>query len=166
MEVRKLTVSDGAGFQKVRLQALKECSEAFGSSYEEECTWDKSIYENKIKSGQISYFGAFVDNNMVGIIGLTVNTRRKTSHRASIISFFVCPDFRGQGIGRKLLFSVIEEASAMETVEQIELSVVTKQLAAIELYKGLAFQIYGEESRSLKVNGCYYDEFLMMKKLH
>jgi ribosomal protein S18 acetylase RimI-like enzyme len=52
-----------------------------------------------------------------------------------------------------------------KTVEQIELSVVTKQLAAIELYKGLAFQIYGEESRSLKVNGCYYDEFLMMKKI-
>lgn len=44
MEIKELTPSDGAFLQAVRLRALHDCPEAFGSSYEEECHWDRSVY--------------------------------------------------------------------------------------------------------------------------
>lgn len=165
MEIKELTPFDGTWLQKVRLRALHNCPEAFGSSYEEECHWDKSVYENRMKTCECFYFGAFVENSMIGLIGLAFNQREKTKHRASIVSFFVDSDFRGQGCGRKLLLAAIEKARSEKTVEQLELSVVTKQIAAVSLYKSVGFEIYGEESHSLEVNGRYYDEFYMMKKL-
>jgi ribosomal protein S18 acetylase RimI-like enzyme len=165
MEVKELNASDGAILQKTRLRALHDCPQAFGSSYEEECHWDKSVYENRITRHEYIYFGAFVENNMIGLIGLTFDQRKKTKHRASVVSFFVDSDFRGLGYGKELLLVTIKKAHSEKDIEQLELSVVTEQTAAVSLYKSMGFEVYGEEPHSLKVEGHYYNEFYMMKIL-
>ena len=165
MEVRALEVSDGADLRKIRLQALRDCPEAFGSSYEEECVWEPAVYENRLLSDKLFYFGAFTEGRIVGIVCLSVHERLKMRHRAMITSFFVDSNYRGRGVGKRLILSAVEKARSLRTIEQIELSVVTEQLAAITIYKSVGFEIYGQEEHSLKIDGRYYDEFYMMKKL-
>ncbi len=165
IDIKELTIADVTDLQKIRLQSLKNCPQAFGSSFEEESKWDKSVYENRIKSNESFYFGAFNDNSIIGIVALVLNVRKKTKHRASIASFYVNSAFSGQGIGKKLISFAIEKAYSLKIIEQIELSVVTEQLAAISIYINTGFEIYGEEFHSLKINQRYYNEFLMMKKL-
>ena len=166
MEIKEFSVADGVALQKIRLQSLCDSPKAFGSSYEDELAWEKSVYENRIRSGECTYFGAFVDGSAIGIVCLVFNMRLKTKHRATITSFYVDTNYRGQGIGKKLILSAIEKARLLKTVEQVELSVVTEQSVAISLYKSMGFEIYGEEAHSLKIDGRYYNQFYMMKKLH
>lgn len=166
MKIKVLTVTDVNDLRKIRLQALRDCPEAFGSSYEEECAWDLSVYENRLLSDNHFYFGAFVNGCLVGIVCLSVNERLKMRHRAMITSFFVDLNYRGKGVGKQLISSAVEKARSLQTIEQIELSVVTGQLAAMAIYKSAGFEIYGKEEHSLKIGDRYYDEYYMMKKFY
>ncbi|WP_423008712.1 GNAT family N-acetyltransferase [Undibacterium sp. JH2W] len=50
-------------------------------------------------------------------------------------------------------------------VEQVTLSAVKANLAAVSLHQKLGFDIYRTEPRSLKSDGAYFDEVLMVKLL-
>ncbi|WBA55312.1 GNAT family N-acetyltransferase [Providencia sp. 21OH12SH02B-Prov] len=79
--------------------------------------------------------------------------------QTSLSSVFVEPEFRGLGIAEKLLQSV--KNYAIKHVEQIMLSVVDGNVAAIKLYEKQGFKIYGVEPRALKEGTEYRDEILM-----
>jgi len=53
---------------------------------------------------------------------------------------------------------LLERASKIEGIEQIMLSVVTTQDAAIKLYRSLGFESFGCERRALKIGDRYLDE--------
>ncbi|WP_053251746.1 GNAT family N-acetyltransferase [Ensifer adhaerens] len=55
--------------------------------------------------------------------------------------------------------AVIDEARGK--VEQLQLTVVSSNAAAIQLYSKLGFVGYGLEKRALRVDGQYFDEMLM-----
>ena len=76
-------------------------------------------------------------------------------------------DVQPENIGRQLRFDRMANAGAARcranpSIEYIRLSVITDNTAAIDLYRSLGFEQYGCEPRSLKVNGEYYDEYLMI----
>ena len=50
-------------------------------------------------------------------------------------------------------------------VEVLQLTVVTVNEAVCRLYERCGFERYGVEPESLKVDGRYYDEALMMLRL-
>jgi RimJ/RimL family protein N-acetyltransferase len=54
---------------------------------------------------------------------------------------------------------------ATRHAELIQLSVVSDNIGAQRLYAAAGFQPYGVEFRSLKVDGRYLDEVLMVKLL-
>jgi len=63
------------------------------------------------------------------------------------------------GVGRSLVDTVI--AHAAKRVEKLQLSVMSKNEAALRLYKAAGFVEYGREVKALKQNGRYFDEVLM-----
>lgn len=73
-------------------------------------------------------------------------------------------DYRGKGLGSKLLTAVLTHAKKFG-LEKIELSVYTTNHAAIALYKKHGFQQEGLTKNYRKLDGRYFDAIEMAKFL-
>ncbi|HTF33466.1 MAG TPA: GNAT family N-acetyltransferase [Myxococcota bacterium] len=95
--------------------------------------------------------GALADD-LVGMVGLVREEPAKLRHKARIWGFYVEPNFRGQGIGQRLLAEATRAARQMRGVEQLTLRVAVLNEAAIHLYGRLGFRIFGREPKALKAD--------------
>jgi ribosomal protein S18 acetylase RimI-like enzyme len=69
---------------------------------------------------------------------------------------YVQPEYRGQGIGRALLDTVISRARTL-SVRQVNLSVVYANKAAVRLYESSGFERYGLERDAFKIGDEFHD---------
>jgi RimJ/RimL family protein N-acetyltransferase len=160
IEIRPLTKADADAFRALRLTALRETPEAFGSSYEEEIDRPREHFAARAAPPEPSAtFGAFADTRLVGTAGLSVSNRLKESHKAYMWGVFVLADFRGQGVGRELVQQVIDKAAG--NVRVLQCSVVTAQEATRRMYRAMGFVPYGLERNALCIDGDFYDEELL-----
>jgi len=61
-----------------------------------------------------------------------------------------------------MLKMLLERASGKAGIEQILISVASRQTEAVGLYRSIGFQAFGCEPRALKVAGQYVDEEYMV----
>ena len=165
MDVRILTEADAGAFWNIRLRALRDDPESFGSSYEE-------ILERGIAGATQSLrkrdtapddvtFGAFDGETLVGIAGFRRGEEVKKRHKGVIWGMYVPREMRGKGIGKALLEAAIAHAKTLPQLEQINLSVVLTSREARHLFISLGFETYGLERRALKLRDRYFDQELM-----
>lgn len=164
MNIRKLTKADVEIYWPMRLRALKEHPDAFGSSYEESCTRSlEDVAAGFADRENFFMLGAFdEDGTLIGMVGFRQESALKMKHKGMIFSMYSAPEHRGKGVGRALMQALIERARALPDLEQINLSVVTSNAAAKNLYESLGFETYGVEKRCLLVDGQYLDEAHMV----
>ncbi|MGV3488544.1 MAG: GNAT family N-acetyltransferase [Tuberibacillus sp.] len=162
MEIRRLDPQYADQCLKLRLEALKTHPEAFSSSYEEEIQSPVNKYEERLRSQTSFTIGALENDQLIGMVGLVIDTYKKLQHKAEIVSMYVTPEQRRSGIGRALLSEAIKMAKEMEGIEQVRLTVNASNIPAKRLYASLGFQSFGTELRSLKVENTYYDEEYMV----
>jgi ribosomal protein S18 acetylase RimI-like enzyme len=165
VEIRVLDEGDAEMYWEIRLEALRLHPEAFGSDYEESLRRPiekvrERIRENR-ETGSFT-LGAFEGGEIVGTTGFFREEGVKERHRGFIWGVYVRPQYREQGIARKLMQEAIRKASAVDGVEQIHLMVTTINTGARQLYRSLGFEEYGIEPRALKVGNEYYDEAMMV----
>ena len=161
--IRQLEESDAERYRTVRLRALREEPEAFGSSYEEQVNRQLSFFEDRIcPTERRVTLGAFDGETLVGMVTFMRESGMKDQHKGMIIGMYVAPEARGKGLGRALLLAAIERARAMADVEQIHLGVVTRNTAARALYRSVGFAVYGTEPHALKLGNEYLDEDMMV----
>lgn len=167
MVIRLLTGDDAQAYWDLRLEALKGNPEAFGSSYEEAIEKIEPVKQiaKNLENANNSTYGAFIDNKLIGMITLLQESAFKMKHKANIFAFYVTPSKRGLKVGKSLLVIAIEKAREIDVIEQIQLTVVTENISAIELYRTLGFITFGTEEHALKYKGVYYDEHFMILKL-
>ena len=158
MNIRRLNPLDAETYLVIRLEALQNNPEAFGSSYEEEKDQPVEKYILRFQSGDSITLGAFVDDQLVGVVTLFRESLAKLQHRANIIAMYVAPNQRGLGIGKSLVVEAIKVANDWAGVEQVNLTVVTTNEPAKKLYASLGFEVFGTEKRALKVSDSYFDE--------
>jgi putative acetyltransferase len=72
----------------------------------------------------------------------------------------VLPEYRGQGVGRRLLQACIAKAHA-KGITRIELEVRADNERAIALYKSLGFQQEAVKRHAMRFDGMYYDALQM-----
>jgi ribosomal protein S18 acetylase RimI-like enzyme len=166
-DIRLLTPNDAAAFRDIRLRALREEPTAFTSSREEfsHQTLDKIAARFRSDPAEHFMLGAFQDGKLVGLCGFYREAMLKQRHKGNIISMYVTPEARGQGISRALMNDVIRRAREIAGVEQLLLGVMTTQIAARKLYESLGFVVFGREARAVKVDDNYYDEEFMVLDL-
>ena len=167
MIIRLLTGTDAAAFRDIRLRALQEEPTAFTSSTEEfsHQTLDKIAARFRSEPAESFLLGAFQDRKLVGLVGFYRETALKQRHKGSIISLYVAPEARGQGLGRALMRDAIRRVRDIQGVENLLLGVMVTQTAARKLYESLGFAVYGREARALCIDGQYYDEEFMVLDL-
>jgi ribosomal protein S18 acetylase RimI-like enzyme len=167
LDVRDVTVDDAEEFRALRLRALREEPEAFGSSWEEESQRALEQTIARLQASDTTAFGGFDDaGKLVGMVRLWREDGIKTQHKANIISMYVAPEARGRGLGRMLLDAAIARARATPGIEQLVLAVVTINTPARNLYRAAGFEVYGVEPRALKLGERYLDEEYMVLMLN
>lgn len=166
MEIRLLEGADAETYLTLRLRALRENPEAFGSTYEERAQRPLSDTADQLRPAieppQRFTLGAYVEDVLAGCVTFRRMAGVKEQHKGVITAMFVAPEQRGRRLGRALMEAAIVRARALPGLEQILLSVVTTNDAARTLYLSLGFAPYGLERHALKQNGRYYDEHLMV----
>ncbi|WP_318614536.1 GNAT family N-acetyltransferase [Sporosarcina sp. YIM B06819] len=158
MKIRRLNPLDAIAYQAIRLKALQNNPEAFGSSYEEEKDQPVEKYILRFQSSDSITLGAFVDDELVGVVTIFRESLVKLQHRATIIAMYVAPDQRELGLGKSLMAEVIQVANDWAGVEQVYLTVVMTNEPAKKLYASLGFEVFGTEKKALKVGDTYFDE--------
>jgi len=105
--------------------------------------------------GDASLWGAFVDGELAGALGLVREARLKGRHNADVVAMYVKPEYARRGVGGKLLRHAI--ASARDAgIEQLTLTVTQTNHAARQLYAAAGFVTFGIEPRAIKVGDVYY----------
>lgn len=166
MRIRRLLPADAGAFQDLRLRGLLESPTAFGSSYEEEVDRSIPAIAASLAEGTgRNMFGALIDNQLVGVVGVGREPALKQLHRGFIRSMYVAPQARGRGIGKALMQEAVHFARAMPGLRQLTLTVTAGNSAALATYKGFGFKVYGTAPAALQVQGIYYDEIQMVYHL-
>jgi ribosomal protein S18 acetylase RimI-like enzyme len=156
-------------YRDLRLRGLREHPEAFGETAQAFEAKSLHVISERVAAqvalggfilGAISTSGA-----MLGCVGLSVNDSAKSRHRGFLWGMYVVPEARGQQLGRVLLEELIARARMLEFMEQVHLAVVTSNETAVRLYQRVGFEIYGTDPRVLKVDGRYFDEYLMVRQM-
>jgi len=159
--VTRLDESRWQDYRDLRLEALKNEPLAFGSSYEEEQFNLEAYWRQHIQN----VLFAVSDNGPVGMLVHARNNRIKTNHIYGIYGVYVRKDYRGQGIGNKLMDAALDEIQKISGIEKIELAVNPVQKAAEKLYRKYGFKTAGCSKKAIRFNGKFYDELLMEKYL-
>ncbi len=169
MEVRILTEADGEAFWNIRLRALRDDPESFGSSYEEILERGIAGATQSLRKRDTSpddvTFGAFEGGTLVGIAGFRREEEVKKRHKGVIWGMYVPREMRRQGTGKALLQAAIAYAKTLPQLEQINLSVVLTSREARQLFISLGFETYGLERHALKLHDRYFDYELMTLRL-
>jgi GNAT superfamily N-acetyltransferase len=161
LQVRRLLPADAVPYREIRLEALRLAPEAFSSTLASESGAPESWFAARLDDGAL--FGAFIDDNLLGIAGLFVREGGKEAHKGILWGMYVRPGARRIGIGSRLVEAVIDHARPR--IEAIMVAVVSSNEPARRLYSALGFVEYGIEKNALKEDGRYWDEVLMARSL-
>jgi len=166
VELKVLGNGDLDRYRRLRLEALRTEPTAFGSSYEIEASAKADKYRDRLLGSADNFvLGACDGEQLIGIGGFFRETAPKRQHIGSVWGVYVTPSFRGRGIGRSLLTSMVERARVLADLEHILLSVTSENAAALALYRSLGFEAWGTEPAALKYEGVDYDETHMLLRL-
>lgn len=122
----------------------------------------KRNIENIISSGDACYI-ALDENNIIGFIIAVREKFTRTKHVATIV-VGILEGYCGKGIGYEL-FQYIFKWAETKGVKRLELTVITENIRAVNLYKKSGFKIEGLREMSTLIKGKFYDEYYMAKLL-
>jgi ribosomal protein S18 acetylase RimI-like enzyme len=160
-KIHRLGRVNSEEFRSIRLEALKNFPEAFGSAYEREAAEPISFFSDRLERNAV--FGAYRDGTLAGVAGFAAMNGPKNAHKGFLWGMYVRPAFQGSKAASLLMDRLITYARAR--VELLQLTVVTTNSRALRFYQRIGFSIYGIEQRALKQGEQYFDEFLMVKFL-
>jgi ribosomal protein S18 acetylase RimI-like enzyme len=167
MEVRPLSEDDFNLFIDLRLLGLKESSDAFLISYEQEKETGPAYFQELLATENPDnlIFGFFMDAKLIGILGLFRDNLPKLSHRMNIWGLYVHPDVRRNGVAKAILKKSIDHAKKQERVFNIRLSVDSQNIKAIELYQKFGFIEWGVEPKATQGSTELLDDVHMSLQL-
>lgn len=135
----KLPEDEWKKYKEIRLEALKNDSIAFWSSYEEEMNRPESFWRSRIGGAVHALSG----EEIIGLMSYKDETRPKTKHKSRIYSVCVKPAYRGNGVGKKLLAETLRLIKENKEIIKVNLAVNLSQVSAVKLYEFFGFKAIG-----------------------
>lgn len=157
--VRPFEMSDAEDVKALRLKSLLSEPQAFRSSYQAEKKrspgeWHERFMRTQGEMPSELIFIALIDGKKVGVLRAI-----KKPETWKISAVYVDVDFRGQGIGSKLLSGILKTIEQRNDGVDVKLEVNAEQEPAIRLYKKFGFKTIGNDTMVL-------GDGLPHKKLH
>ena len=116
-------------------------------------------YLQRAAEDTLYQFVAEADGRVVGACDISPRQAVGFTH-VGVLGMFVLPEWRGRGIGSRLLAACLT-AARRAGLERIELEVYADNEAAIRLYEAHGFVREGCKRRGRKLEGHYQDVLLM-----
>lgn len=136
LSVRPLSAEDWALYRTVRLAALADAPEAFGSTCEAERAFTEDRWRERL--ARRNQFVAQAGDRTCGLIGIVP----VEAGRAELVSMWVRPDGRGRGVGDLLVRAALQWARD-HGCPRVELWVAQENDRAERLYARHGFQRTG-----------------------
>lgn len=148
----------------LRLLALKNEPHAFKKSFQEEVglterQWKQKIINSSRYNRDEFFIIAKVDNKIVGIVGAEI----KQNNTWVLKEVYVQKEYRGQGVGSRLLEAIVWKLDHIHHARTVELKVNTKQEVAINLYKKFGFIVESVLENQKSGDGNLYTKFVMYR---
>lgn len=124
--------------------------------------YDKTeAFQKKLIEQNNPVYYAISGDQVVGWVDISRPENTRLKHRG-FLGMGCLPEFRGQGVGSKLMEKALEHAKA-QGFEKIELSVYTTNSNAVNLYKKFGFVEEGLIKKYRKLGDQYFDCINMAK---
>lgn len=120
-------------------------------------------FQNSLIATNGPIYYALDQDRVVGWCDVFPEQNPRQSHRG-YLGMGLLREYRGQGLGSKLLTAVLEHAKNFG-LEKVELQVYTTNTAAVALYEKFAFEKEGLIKKFRKLDGQYFDCLAMAKFL-
>ena len=164
LKVVQLAPKDYREYLALRKESELEYPQYVGPSAERELLAGEeniaSILEAYPEEGTI-VFGAFNNEELVGVLATSRRLSPKFKHRAFIWGMYIYKNNRKSNIGALLLEYVKAWAAAHKEVRVLWLQVTESNKPAISFYQKHGFTIYGTEPMALFTQGEYHDVHYM-----
>lgn len=143
IEVRTARPGEWRRVRHLRLRALADSRDAFGSTFERE-----RAHKRRDWLAWISGWESAINRLVVAVdgdewIGMAVGSRTGDDECAHLYAMWVEPRARRTGVGRRLVDAVLAWAGA-EGATEIELGVTASNPGAVRFYERLGFADTGE----------------------
>jgi ribosomal protein S18 acetylase RimI-like enzyme len=157
VHIRQGRESDAAsGCEAVKAIASEEWYLAIVDGFSVEQTRD---FLKRVVDGSLPQVIAVVDDKVVGFCDILPNTAKGFRH-VGRLGMGVIVEWRGQGIGRRMLDACLSRARIFG-IEKVELEVFSDNVAAVRLYDSFGFTQEGLRVRGRKLEERYQDVSLM-----
>ena len=104
---------------------------------------------------------ALLNDEIAGLINITADQRKRVRHIGDLF-IVIGKRYWNNGLGNLLLEEVIEWAQASGVLRRLQLTVQTRNLAAVHLYQKHGFVIEGSQERGAYIEeGEFVDVYLM-----
>lgn len=142
--VRRLTQDEWRDYRRLRLRALAESPTAFATTLSEalvrtDADWSRQVASGAESPSEVALV-AELDSRLVGLVWSRIDSL--DPQRVHLYQMWVEPDFRGVGVGRKLLGAAIQWAVSVNA-RVIALSVTCGDSPATRLYTSAGFEPVG-----------------------
>ncbi|MDI1350162.1 GNAT family N-acetyltransferase [Aquabacterium sp.] len=171
VRISRVAPAQLSAYKSLRDEALRLHPDAFDADIESEQARPPESYLGRLGLGETRggsfLLGAWLGQDLIGMIGLERQTQAKLRHSAELNSMMVHPNHTGSGVGLMLIEAAIAEARQALGLEQIVLRVSTSSQSAIRLYERAGFQGCGVLPHALKLTDKagqvrYFDKLTMV----
>lgn len=135
----QLTQGDGPRLRSIRLRALLNAPEAFGTTFEEAAKNSAEVWAKQL--AELPTFVAVEDGRDVAMVRCARD--KEASDTAWLISMWVAPEVRRSGIGR-VLVDLVVAWGRLNGIRRLVLDVVDSNAAAVALYQSKGFMPNGK----------------------
>jgi GNAT superfamily N-acetyltransferase len=143
--VRRFAAEEWRTYRELRLNALAESPDAFGSTFEREAARSDDEWQYRLGEGTTSGRDlpllAAVDDTPTGLAWARID--RDQPFVAHLFQVWVVPERRGHGVGRLLVDAAVAWARSVGARE-MRLAVTVGESAAAHLYHRIGFIDEGE----------------------
>ncbi|MDU6724199.1 N-acetyltransferase family protein [Streptococcus mitis] len=106
---------------------------------------------------------AFLNDKIAGIVNITADQRKRVRHIGDLF-IVIGKRYWNNGLGSLLIEEAIEWAQASGILRRLQLTVQTRNQAAVHLYQKYGFVIEGRQERGAYIEeGKFIDVYLMGK---
>ena len=145
VSIRQIRASEGSTLRQIRLRAIRDTPTAFAVSLadtlaQSDEAWTAWATSSAEGNERVLYIAEDA-GHWVGIAGGMLAASQ--NEPAQLISMWVDPAYRGQGIGRQLVLQIIAWARYRQT-SRLELWVTVDNINAVSLYTRCGFRTTGD----------------------
>lgn len=158
VKIIKLETKRWKEYKKLRLFALKNEEFAFLSTVED----DLKLMPKDWKKRLNTCFFAEENKKLIGMVAISFSKKEKTKHVCELVALFVLPEYRKNGVAKKLLDYFIKECKKNK-IKKITLDIISCNTAAKKFYLKNGFKIVGVFKKEFFINKKYFDEVSMEK---